>query len=153
MRSVEEAILEFLTGYSDALKREQIVKQAKTTGQSADSLKETAQDNYGKLTGSHYWYQQRHGRRPGKMPPVESIIEWLKEKKTFRLDEARTPRSLESLAWAIAKSIAKKGTQAYSNVDKRVVVPEKEFLTLREKLLRQIGQTYTTQIRTEIKKI
>lgn len=45
------------------------------------------------------------GRRPGaKMPPVQPILEWI------RVRRIRTPQYTQpQLAWAIAKSISKKG--------------------------------------------
>jgi len=44
------------------------------------------------------------GRRPGKMPPVQPIIDWVRVKRI------RTPQyTTEQMGWAIAKSIAKKG--------------------------------------------
>ena len=45
------------------------------------------------------------GRRPGaKMPPIQPIMEWI------RVRRIRTPQYTQpQLAWAIAKSIAKKG--------------------------------------------
>lgn len=44
------------------------------------------------------------GRRRGKMPPVQPIIDWVRVKRIS------TPQyTTEQLGWAIAKSIAKKG--------------------------------------------
>lgn len=47
------------------------------------------------------------GRRPGKMPPVGAILDWLRRKNIV-------PKNgkLGNLAWAIAKSIAKRGIRA-----------------------------------------
>lgn len=45
------------------------------------------------------------GRRPGdKMPPIQPILEWIKVRR-IRTPEYTQPQ----LAWAIAKSIAKRG--------------------------------------------
>lgn len=44
------------------------------------------------------------GRRPGKMPPVQPILDWVEHKLGLR------DRAAESAAWAIAKKIQRKGT-------------------------------------------
>lgn len=47
-----------------------------------------------------------HGRRPGKMPPPDILEAWAYKK--FRLSHT----DARSMAWALAHSIAKKGTKA-----------------------------------------
>lgn len=71
-----------------------------------------------------------YGRRSGKMPPVEMLMEWLRKKTTTsralqsaivhiegrrrRRENAYTKDDLlRSAAWGLAKSIAKKGTQPH----------------------------------------
>ena len=47
-----------------------------------------------------------HGRKPGKMPPPDILEAWAYKKFRLSHKEAR------SMAWALARSIAKKGTKA-----------------------------------------
>ena len=47
-----------------------------------------------------------YGRKPGKMPPPEILEAWAYKKFRLSHKEAR------SMAWALARSIAKKGTKA-----------------------------------------
>lgn len=47
-----------------------------------------------------------HGRKPGKMPPPDILEAWAYKK--FRLSH----KDARSMAWAMARSIAKKGTKA-----------------------------------------
>ena len=47
-----------------------------------------------------------YGRKPGKMPPPDILEAWAYKKFRFSHKEAR------SKAWALARSIAKKGTKA-----------------------------------------
>ena len=51
------------------------------------------------LFGLDYWKYFDKGRKPGKMPPVDPIQRWIDNK------------GLSLNAWAVAKSIAKKGTK------------------------------------------
>jgi hypothetical protein len=70
-----------------------------------------------------YWKWVEEGRGPGGMPSVDRIEEWMKGKgiKPSKLKQATTGKRVKvsqstyekahrSMAWAIAKNIAKKGT-------------------------------------------
>lgn len=59
-----------------------------------------------KIDMADYWEAAETGRRSGKMPPVESIMDWIAN-KPINVNGIKGNRSL---AWAIAKSIAKQGT-------------------------------------------
>lgn len=50
----------------------------------------------------------KYGRAPGKQPPINKIIQFVKKKGIIFKNSTE-----EGTAWAIAKSIAKKGTKNY----------------------------------------
>lgn len=52
----------------------------------------------------------KYGRGPGKQPPLDSILDWVKEGRIQFRDAKGRFTTYEGTAWAIAKSIAKKGT-------------------------------------------
>ena len=56
------------------------------------------------LTPEHIQFA-KYGRGPGKQPPIDSILKFVGEKGIIFEDTDQ-----EGTAWAIAKSIAKKGT-------------------------------------------
>ena len=77
-----------------------------------------------------YAYFVEYGRRSGKMPPVEMLMEWLRKRTTkskalqsaiIHMEGRRRSRKnaytkddlLRSAAWALAKWIAKKGTKPH----------------------------------------
>ncbi|WP_418513719.1 hypothetical protein [Corallibacter sp.] len=64
------------------------------------------------------------GRKAGKMPPVQSILEWVKKRGIQSIEAKMTTTSL---AWAIAKKIAKKGTnkENHLKVYEQVITPER----------------------------
>jgi hypothetical protein len=64
-----------------------------------------------KILMADYWEAAETGRKAGKMPPVESIMDWIAN-KGIKVGGLKGNRSL---AWAIAKSIAKKGTMKRFN--------------------------------------
>jgi hypothetical protein len=53
----------------------------------------------GQLEGDDYWIYVGNGRGPGGMPPVNNIAAWV------------NAAGIDANPWAIAKSIAKKGTR------------------------------------------
>ena len=76
----------------------------------------------GKDTG--YAYFVEYGRRAGKMPPVDYIMEWLRKKssafrspsrwaKKFKISSVDMDKMLRSIVFALAKTIAKKGTKPH----------------------------------------
>lgn len=78
-----------------------------------------------------YAYYVEYGRRSGKMPPVDMLMEWLRKKSSNRrsksalesavtfansgkVKKAKTVNDLlRSAAWGLAKKIAKEGTRPH----------------------------------------
>lgn len=58
-------------------------------------------------TQGGYAFFVENGRRSGRMPPVDNLIQWFRKK--FRLTE----KVARARGWAKAKSIAKKGTKPH----------------------------------------
>jgi len=82
----------------------QSVKSSGSLGQSLTSVIEEVNSNFiGKIEGNSYITQLIHGRRPGSMPPINDIKDWVIKKGIG--NGANT----DSIAFAIAKSIEKQG--------------------------------------------
>lgn len=85
-----------------------------------------------------YWKWVDQGRRPGKMPPIAPLIRWASEKKlavrgdTKRLGAKRNTKkdvllgdkARKSLAFAVARKIAREGTRP-TNFYSKVVTPQR----------------------------
>ena len=73
--------------------------------QHTESYDQQANDFVSTIKIPGYGRYVNEGRRPGsKMPPIQPILEWI------RVRRIRTPQYTQpQLAWAIAKSIQKKG--------------------------------------------
>ena len=106
---------------------------------------------------SGYAYYVEYGRRSGKMPPVEMLMEWMRKKTThskalksalIHIEGRRVRRTkaytkddlLRSAAWGLAKWIAKKGTK-----------PHPFFAPAIEKNKKQVNDAITMAIQSEIK--
>ena len=59
-----------------------------------------------------YWKYANDGRRPGKMPPVNVIADWVRRRNItpYALKNGKLPTT-EQLAFMIANKIAKEGTK------------------------------------------
>jgi hypothetical protein len=60
--------------------------------------------------GIHYTKQLVYGREPGKFPPIKSIEDWIKNKGIKFLE---SEIKISSLAFLIARKIAREGTEYY----------------------------------------
>lgn len=77
------------------------------TGEWRSSLKVRAENETGIIRGRKYTEQLVYGRRPGAMPPIAPLEKWVQAKLGLSGQQARLA------AFAIAKKIAKEGTNIY----------------------------------------
>lgn len=79
------------------------------SGQWLDALSVNVDGQSGEIWGMDYTYYLVNGRRPGKQPPISVLERWVNDKFGIGGNEAK------SMAFAIAKKIAKEGTDYYPN--------------------------------------
>lgn len=155
----KEAIFSVLEVIRKRVISDQDSKGIRSSGKSAQSLQIEEVSNGGQLVGDDYFQQQIAGRRPGKFPPIKSILDWINEKGI-----SPTGISKKSLAFVIARKIARNGTDIFLRkrqalgVDK--IVEETKPL-LRDALIKAgrieintaiykaLGKTPPTAIRTQ----
>lgn len=146
----EEAVQIFLDKVRTAYIDDQKAKGIVSSGKSAESLKTIVSPTIGQLIGAAYFTQQKLGRRPGKFPPVEAIIQWLKDKKTFNVEGDKDP-GLKGLAFAIARKIANKGTDIYMKKRPALSVEDK-ILEARKELAQNVGNIAKEKLMEALKK-
>ena len=61
------------------------------------------------LSMASYYEFVDEGRKAGKMPPIDSLIKWVKQKSAFGGLEVNESKGVRSVAFGIAKNIAKFG--------------------------------------------
>ncbi len=128
-----EAVQKFLTRISDAYVKDQDAKGIRAPGRSAASLRTVTEPNGGKLFGKGYIHFQKVGRRPGKFPPIDAILNWITEKGI------RSDIPEKNLAFLIARKIAQSGTDIF--IRKRPGLnPEAEITEARKELVRNIAE-------------
>lgn len=93
-----------------------------------------------------YFPFAEYGRRPGKMPPVNKILQWIEFKHLVpRSNNGRVPTT-KQLAFAISKHIALHGTEGKHLFEKTLDDPNLDNLA--DKLVELI----TTEFEKEIEK-
>ena len=81
----------------------------KASGKWEASLEVDVQRLKGVIRGEDYTEQLVNGRAPGKFPPIAAIKQWILDKNIRFLGQI----SLSSLAFLIARKIAKDGTKYF----------------------------------------
>jgi len=59
-----------------------------------------------------YWKYVEHGRKPGKFPPVDKIISWIKNKPVLPYEVNGKLPTENQLAYLIGRKIATEGIEA-----------------------------------------
>ena len=123
-----DLIIQFLETIREQIIRDQAEKGMRATGKSADSLRiNMIDDDEGQLLGSVAIRFQVTGRGPGKFPPRENILEWMRARQIE-----------ESALYAIQKKIAERGTDIFQG--------KRPGLSLNEIIDDNFGQ-FQTEIR------
>lgn len=96
------------------------------------------------IWGMDYTEQLVFGRKPGKLPPVEPLIQWVIAKF------GRDYNSAEPIAYAIAHKISKEGTDYYPGGTDLMEVLESE--EVRDFVLKEISQYVIKEVNNFISK-
>ena len=98
-----------------------------------------------------YFYFAENGRRPGKMPPVNKILQWIEFKHLVpRSNNGRVPTT-KQLAFAISKHIALHGTEGKHLFEKTLDDPNLDNLA--DKLVELITAEFEKEIEKYIESI
>jgi hypothetical protein len=128
--TVQPLISELLDGIKKVYIDKQTTQGIRSSGKSAESLRIEAGEKEGALYGAKYFYQQKFGRKPGKFPPIDDILDWIRAKGITPRDTKTTQKQL---AYLFARKIAQSGTEVYQKkrdglaVEEEVKVLVKDF--------------------------
>ena len=106
-QSNKEIILQFLTTLANVVK----ANIPSVTGKTAQSIEVVAEENEGSILAAKYIGVLVDGRKPGTMPPVRSILEYVKSKSL--LSKIGWNGTESSLAWAISIKMKREGNTLY----------------------------------------
>lgn len=100
------------------LKKERI----NASGNLSESLRSEITERSYKLFAANYVDYAERGRGPGKVPPVQSIYEWLKFGKPKYGLSYKNDKERRSIAFAIVTNIKKKGSYKHRKPSKQTNV-------------------------------
>lgn len=136
MRSAQEIIANNLNRAITEIFRNLTEKGKYTTGKTANSLEvRNVSAMGGQIWGWEYYQVWETGRKPGKMPPVNPLIEWARLKLGLAGKEAT------SAGWSMAKGIALRGTTLYQQGGRKDIFTP-VFASLADRIAEQLGQYY-----------
>lgn len=134
----EAIIKDFLTTMKEGLIEYMDSEDRNATGRSKASLQViNVTGSTGQLVGAEYIQYVFKGRPPGKLPPLNQIIDWCNARGIPR-----------GAAWIIAKNIAESGSklwQSKRNIFDEVISEEKV-----DAFVESISKIYTARLKTDI---
>ena len=86
---------------------------------------------------AEYAYWVEYGRKAGGMPPVKMIQEWIRKKHI-----AGNEKEIESMAWAVAKSIQKNGYKAKPFLTPAYLDYNQKVDEIMQKAINEVAENY-----------
>lgn len=95
----------------------------------------------------HYWYWVANGRPPGKFPPVESMLAFVRQKPVIPREDTlgRVPTE-NQLAFLIGRKIANEGTEGNNFLERASEETYNEFRDRLDEALRSDLENYTEEM-------
>ncbi len=98
-----------------------------------------------------YWYYVENGRGPGKFPPIDKILEWIRVKPVIPYTDSRGRLPTEEqLAFLIARKIANEGTEGRKVLFETVDELNRHYLPILQKALDDDFARFSYEIDTYI---
>jgi len=115
--NLEKAINDFVSDFVDTYKGLLIRDNKKATGDLIRSIKpieiQFETNSYsGSISLANYWKYVEYGRRPGKFPPPNKILDWVKIKPVIPRPVNGIKPTEKQLAFLISRKIARDGIEA-----------------------------------------
>tara|TARA_R110000822_G_scaffold75758_2_gene182233 strand:+ start:1079 stop:1525 length:447 start_codon:yes stop_codon:yes gene_type:complete len=141
--SNSDIVKEEMEALIDDIKATYEASGKKVSGEFANGLAVTYSLNGAVLEG----YAYLAGRAAGRMPPVENILAWVQARGIQPSTGTQT-----GLAWAIAKKIAREGTnkEYHLKIYEQVVTPER-IQTIIDKVVSVNVQEFVNNVTAEMK--
>lgn len=98
-----------------------------------------------------YWYYVENGRKAGRFPPIDKILEWIRIKPVIPYTDSRGRLPTEEqLAFLIARKIANEGTEGRKVLFETVDELNRHYLPLLQKALDDDFARFSYEIDTYI---
>ncbi len=116
--SVEEQLTKYAKAYTQKFKSELKTKVSPpASGRLERSIKPEIGKNSFSILANSYIEQLSEGRNPGKPPPSDKILDWIKVKGIRPRKGSASPGRMKALAFAISRSIGVFGYRGNKIID------------------------------------
>lgn len=153
LNKVQKILEDELTLLANDLKDKHIELGMKASGnwvQKVTTLAEvTGQMIVGALVVPNYTKQLTDGRKPGRMPPIDEIEQWIQDKNL--LAKVDNDITLRGLAYVIARKIGEQGTKYFRQGGTDLmssVATEERINSIIQKVYNEIVSTFVVDVRT-----
>ena len=146
---------EYAQKAEELYKRKLTDKEINASYKLLNSVETTVKRNDDEFTVSinleDYWIYVENGRGPGKFPPIDKILEWIRVKPVIPYSDSsgRLPTE-EQLAFLIARKIAEQGTEGKKVLYETVEELNRYYLPLLQKALDDDFARFSYEIDTYI---
>ena len=107
--NLENQLKKYAEAYTQKYKSKLISDGNKASGKLVNSVKPKMLKNGFSILAKSYIEQISEGRRVGRIPPSNEILEWARAKKIRPENGGQSESNMKRMAFAIAKSIGLKG--------------------------------------------
>lgn len=87
-----------------------------------------------------YWEYIEYGRRPGKMPPISAIENWIRVKPIIPDSQNGKVPDTRQLAFLIARKIGEEGTRGYHDLENTLAAADPLIEEIKEEIIKEIMQ-------------
>ena len=158
IENVVATLKEYANSAAALYKEKLIADDKKATGRLIDSISTQVTTSNGlvydvTMTLVDYWRYVEEGRKPGKFPPPDAILKWIKVKPVIpRPMNGKLPTE-KQLAFLIGRKIATEGIEAGHQLKDTVEALNAEYIPKLEKALQKDFDTYAIQIFDKVGKM
>lgn len=162
MEDIFENLMKALDDYGQAVKdlyqKRLIADDKRATGNLIDSVQcKIAYQGINFvvfLELADYWRYVEDGRKPGRFPPVDKILEWVKIKPVLPvpMENGELPTE-EQLAFLISRKIANEGIEAGHQLAETVEDLNKIYIPILEEALQKDFDLYTLKTFSDVGKM
>jgi hypothetical protein len=145
---VKKILVQFAEDTIKAVKLALVAKSVNASGKLSDSLRYELDEEGLSIFITGYGYFVEYGRKPGGLVPVASIRKWIDTKGIVPKGKI----SKDSLAWAIAKSIEKKGTLTYISKQPKGILSEVTSQANKKRLIGELMPGLVRELTSDILK-
>jgi hypothetical protein len=146
MLTNREILSQFLEAVRNEIMAEHIRQGQRVTGRTLESLEISVNDNEGILYGARYIGVLEDGRRPGKMPPISKIEEWIKNRGIL----PKGKMSISALAFVMARKISLEGTVLHRDGGMSGVLSKAINQGRIDALIDSLSDKYRSEVESEV---